>query len=121
SGAFGSGLGNYTISYLNGALTVTPAVLTARLIGNVAKVYDTTTAASLAAGNYTLVGIVNGDDVGLNNPTSGLYGSANVGTGIPVSVSGLALTGSTAGNYILANNLVSADIGAISPALLTPG
>ena len=52
------------------------------------KVYDGTTAATLAAGNYTLSGVIGGDSVALNNPTSGTYGSPNVGSGITVGVNG---------------------------------
>ena len=55
----------------------------------------------LAAANYTLSGVVGSDDVALNDPTSGTYASANVGTGINVGVSGLALSGAAAGNYSL--------------------
>ena len=122
SAAIGSGLANYTITFVSGALTVNPAVLTAGLTGTIGKVYDGTTAANgLLPGNYTLSGVVNGDNVGLNNPSSGTYASANAGTGITVSVSGLALTGSAAGNYVLAGNTLSGPIGTITPAQLVAG
>src|SRR5262249_34135416 len=85
-GGLGSGLANYTIGFVNGTLTVNPAVLTAGLTGAIGKVYDGTTVASgLTAANYQLTGIVNGDAVGLNNPNTGVYDSANVGTGIGVN------------------------------------
>jgi len=97
-------------------------ILAAGLTGTVGKVYDgTTVATQIAPANYTLSGVVNGDNVALNNPTTGIYASKNVGTGIGVSVTGLALTGSTAGNYLLASNSVSGNIGTISPATLTAG
>ena len=44
---------NYTISYVNGTLTVNPAVLTATIIGAPTKVYNGTTGATLAAANYS--------------------------------------------------------------------
>jgi len=110
---------NYTINYDNGVLTVSPATLTASLIGTVSKVYDGTTAATLTSGNYTLAGVIGSDAVSLNDPTSGVYATANVGSGINVYVSGLAISGSGASNYILSNNTATAAIGAITPASLT--
>ena len=110
---------NYTINYDNGLLTVSPARLTASLIGTVSKVYDGTTAATLMSGNYTLTGVIGSDVVNLNDPTGGVYATANVGSGINVQVSGLAISGSSAGNYILSNNTATAAIGTITPAPLT--
>jgi hypothetical protein len=122
SNAQGNGLGNYTISYVNGALTVDPAALTAALTGTVRKMFDGTRVATLALSNYTLSGILGSDGgfVALNSPTNGTYASAKVGSGIPVSVSGLALTGSLAGNYVLTSAFVTADIGVITAVPLPP-
>lgn len=115
-----AGQDGYGVVFANtGELTVTPATLTPGLTGTVSKVYDSTTAATLAAGNYTLSGTVNGDSVSLNNPAAGTYAAAKAGSGISVSVSGLALTGSAAGNYVLASTSASANIGTITPAPLT--
>jgi hypothetical protein len=122
SAAVGSGLANYRIAYVNGGLDVKPAVLTAGLIGTVGKDYDATTAANrLTPANYTLTGVVNGDAVTLNDPNSGIYATANVGTGIAVNVTGLALSGAGAANYVLASNSASGSIGTISPAELSVG
>jgi MBG domain (YGX type)/YDG domain len=122
SAAIGSGLANYTISYVNGGLTVNPAVLAAGLTGTVGKDYDGNTAANrITPANYTLTGVVNGDAVALNDPTSGVYATANVGTGITITVTGLALSGRGAANYVLANNSAAGKIGTISPAELVVG
>ena len=110
---------NYTINYDNGLLTVSPATLTASLIGTASKVYDGTTAATLASGNYTLTGVIGSDAVSLNDPTSGVYATANVGSGINVQVSGLVISGSEASNYLLSNSTAAAPIGTITPAPLT--
>ncbi|RUL69272.1 beta strand repeat-containing protein [Dyella choica] len=110
---------NYTINYDSGLLTVNPATLTANLIGTVGKVYDGTTTATLASGNYSLNGVIGNDAVSLNDPASGLYATANAGSGINVEVSGLTISGGGAGNYILSNNTATAAIGAITPARLT--
>src|SRR5205085_2361829 len=48
----GTGLANYTITLVNGTLTVNPAALTAGLTGTVGKIYDGTTIAGLSAANY---------------------------------------------------------------------
>ncbi|WP_251753779.1 MBG domain-containing protein [Pleomorphomonas sp. JP5] len=113
---------NYTITYqtLSNGLTVTPAVLTASLTGLVAKTYDGTASATLGSGNYTLSSLtVAGDLVSLVAPTSGSYDSADAGTGKTVSVSGLTLSGASAGNYILASDSISGTIGTVNKAALT--
>jgi F0F1-type ATP synthase epsilon subunit len=111
--------GNYSITYDAGALTVTPAILTAGLTGAVTKIYDGTTLATLTAGNYTLAGVVNGDAVFLNDPANGTYATGDAGTGINVTVTGLQLGGSQVGNYALASASVSGDIGVIISTTLT--
>src|SRR5205085_893982 len=52
SNPLGTGLANYTITLVNGTLTVNPAALTAGLTGTVGKIYDGTTIAGLSAANY---------------------------------------------------------------------
>ncbi|WP_019467530.1 YDG domain-containing protein [Dyella japonica] len=111
--------GNYTISYRDGLLTVSPALLTAELTGTAGKAYDGTTTATLTSGNYTLIGVVGNDAVSLNDPGTGTYATANAGSGIGVQVGGLAISGNGAGNYILGNSTASAAIGTITPAPLT--
>ena len=83
------------------------------------KTYNATNAATLTSGNYTLTGVVNGDTVNLNDPTSGTYASVNVGTGINVTVTGLAISGSGAGNYVLGSTTATGAIGTITAAPLT--
>jgi O-glycosyl hydrolase len=99
--------------------TVNQATLTAGLTGTVSKTYDGTTTATLAAGNYTLSGVVSGDTVTLNNPTSGTYDTRNQGTGKTVTVTGLAISGASATNYTLASTSISAAIGTISQTNIT--
>ena len=102
---------NYNLHVSFGQYVVDPAVLTAGLTGTVTKVYHGTTDATLrpdsndseVPGNYTLTGIVGADDVTLNDPTSGTYSVADVGTGLNVTVSRLALGGAKAGVYVLAS------------------
>jgi filamentous hemagglutinin family protein len=96
---------------------IDPAVLTAGLTGAVMKAYDGTTAASLTPVNYKLSGTIFGSDqVALNDPATGAFDNASVGTGKTVIVTGLALNNA---NYVLASTTVSATIGSITQASST--
>jgi hypothetical protein len=98
--------------------TITPLALTARLTGTVSKTYDGTNGATLAAGDYVLAGLVAGDSVALNDPTSGVYDTKDAGTGKTITVSGLSLTGAQAADYTVTGS-VSGAIGVITPLALT--
>jgi hypothetical protein len=95
-------------------LTVTKKPVTASLVGTVTKVYDGNTIAYMSPANYSLSGPVPGDVVGLNNPPTGTYNNNKIGTNKKVTVTGLALTGTNAGNYSLTNTTASANIGIIT-------
>ena len=99
---------------------IDPRTVTAFLAGTVSRVYDSTTTATLKASNYRLSGLVSGDTVGLNDPTSGTYDTKDVGIGKTVSVSGLSLTGASAGDYVLASTSISGGIGTITAFTLKP-
>ena len=64
SGASGSGLSNYSISYVDGTLAISPLSLTISGFAVANKTYDGTTAATITD-NGMLVGVISGDDVGL--------------------------------------------------------
>ncbi len=109
--------GNYTVSN-SGAVTadITAAALTVSGVAANNKVYDATTVASFDAGSATLTGVIGGDAVSVSS-VSGSYADRNVGTAKAVTVAGVSLGGTDAGNYILANpSGLSADI---TPASLT--
>jgi len=84
------------------------------------KVYDGTTTATLNTSNVVLIGVLAADTNNVQLLTNGYvanFASADVGTGIAVTVSGLTLTGSAAGNYTLSQPVgLSASI---TPAVLT--
>ncbi len=108
----------------NGVLYTLAPTVTASLTGTVTKTYDATEAATLTAANYALAGVEAGDIVTINHPAAGTYGTANAGTGLSVSVSGVAITGATSGSatvygYQLANPVVTGNVGVINPAALT--
>ena len=105
---------------INGPIgEITPATLTASLTGTSSKVYDSTTASTLGNANYILSGILGNDQVMLNNPASGLYDSANAGTGKMVTVGGLSLLNNGLGNYVLASTTINGPIGEIKSAPVT--
>ena len=87
----------YQVDFTGNTLLVNTKTLTVTLTGTVDKTYDGTITATLAAGNYDLSGVLAGDsgNITLNDPTAGSYDTADVGTNKTVSVSGLALSGST--------------------------
>lgn len=99
--------------------SVNRATLTPGLTGTVVKDYDGTTTAMPAPGNYTLVGVVSGDSVTLSNPANGTYDTRNVGSAKTVMVTGLALLGASASNYVLSSTSTFGAVGTISRTNLT--
>jgi len=95
--------GNYTINYVNGTLTVTPAPVT--IVSGVTaqnKVYDRTATATLGFNSVVLAGVVNNDPVSVaTGGYTATFPSVNVGNSLVVTVSGLGLTGTPAANYTL--------------------
>ena len=110
SSLIGAQAGDYALS-LTGAPTV-KAEITAKeltVINAVAqdKVYDGTIDAEIS--NAELSGVVDGDDVLLENHTSGTFGQADVGTGISVDTE-MTITGDDISNYILTQPTLTANI-----------
>ena len=90
------------------------------------KTYDVTTAATLASGNYSVSGSVDGDTVTLNNPTLGTYDTKNVGTGKTVTATGISIASATNSavtvyGYQLASTSANGAVGTIAAATLTAG
>ncbi|MEP6739248.1 MAG: YDG domain-containing protein [Caldimonas sp.] len=84
----------------NAVSQITAKPITAIGIDGVDRVYDATTVVGLNTGAGSLVGAIAGDIVSLNfGAASGTIGNKNVGVNKPVTVGGLALSGTDAGNY----------------------
>ncbi|EJL36294.1 filamentous hemagglutinin family N-terminal domain containing protein [Caulobacter sp. AP07] len=129
-----AGGGAYRVVKLN-TLTVNKRTIDASLVGSVVKNYDTTSAATLTNGNYSLSGVLDGDTVGVNGPTTGHYvqspprfvrvpsvevsGSNEGADAYNVTVDGITLSGADAANYELANTSATNNIGYINRALVT--
>ncbi|MFH1872411.1 MAG: YDG domain-containing protein, partial [Pseudomonadota bacterium] len=87
---------NYSVTYADGALAVTPRPLTVSFVP-ATKTYDGNVTATV--GGYTLNNLANGDLPGV--VATAAYDSRNVGAAKTVSYSGLALTGAKTSDYSL--------------------
>jgi hypothetical protein len=109
SAATGTGLSNYTISYVNGTLAVNPAALTVTA-SNASKTYGQT--ASLSG--FTTSGLLFSDSVtGVSLASTGAVNTANVGN---YAITASAATGTGLGNYAI--SYVNGTL-AVNPAALT--
>src|SRR5208282_1334172 len=102
----GTAAGNYQLPTPQQTSTANITALTLGVSGITAgnKVYDGGATATLNTGSAALTGVLSGDSSKVSLVTSGAvgtFGSASVGTGITVTVSGLSLSGTAAGNYQL--------------------
>ncbi|OWK43984.1 YDG domain-containing protein [Fimbriiglobus ruber] len=113
----GAQAGDYTLTQPATTANITPAPLTVAGLTANDRAYNHTPAATLSTAGATLVGVFAGDTVTLvATGASGTFTSADVGTGIPVTVAGLTLGGAQAGEYVLVQPTAAASI---TPAPLT--
>lgn len=112
----GADASNYQLAATSGTLSadITPKALTVGTATVLDKVYDGGTVATVST--VALTGVVSGDDVGTS--ATGAFDTRNVGTGKTVTVSGVSLTGSDAGNYTVSSTTTSGAAN-ISPKILT--
>ncbi len=102
----GSASGNYNLSQPGGLtanITGKSVTISSGISAN-NKPYDGTTTATISSNNVVLAGVLGGDTGNVFVSTNGYtanFGSATAGNGIAVTVSGLTLTGTAAGNYTL--------------------
>jgi len=99
SGAVGTGLSNYNISYVDGQLTVNPAALALTITAdNVSKTYGNTY--SFLGSEFTDTGLLNGDTVtGVNLASAGaVVATAPVG---PYAITASGATGTGLSNYTI--------------------
>ena len=99
---------------------ITPAPLTAQIIGDPTKIYDGTTTATLNSGNYEIDGFVAGQGATVKQPSSIAYAGSDTGSvalNATFSVTNFtANAGTNLANYILPT--VASGIGTINPAPL---
>jgi autotransporter-associated beta strand protein len=102
---------------LAGGLTVAPVTVSVMGVTANNKVYDHTSAVVLGTTSTALLGVLSGDTVTLNAASaSGTFASADVGSNIAVTISGLTLSGPQARDYMLVQPSTT---GNITPAPLT--
>ncbi|WP_176442372.1 MBG domain-containing protein [Noviherbaspirillum humi] len=109
----GADAGNYTFNVVAGASAdIAPRPLTVAATGQ-NKVYDGTTAATVNLSDDRIAG-----DILAASYTNAAFADKHAGISKAISVSGIAKSGTDAGNYVLANpsTVASADI---TPAALT--
>ncbi|NDF52080.1 MAG: filamentous hemagglutinin, partial [Betaproteobacteria bacterium] len=101
--------------------TITPKTLTVTGLSVATRDYDRTTNAPVT-GTGSLVGRIGGDVVNLSGTVAGAYASASAGTNKAVTLSGLSLAGSDAGNYELDLTGLTGDVSrkAVTIATLAP-
>ncbi|WP_266171361.1 YDG domain-containing protein [Dyella subtropica] len=106
-GLNGSDAGNYVLASTSGRTTadINAATLTVSGFSAANKIYDSTTAAVVSGG--VLGGVITGDHVVLNQ--TGMFGDKNAGKGKTVLITN-HLSGTDAGNYVLAASTATADI-----------
>ena len=108
----GSQAGDYTLTQPTTAANITAATLTVTGITAADKTYNGNTTATLQGlATASLVGVVSGDTVTLGtSAAAGTFVSKDVGQNITVSVTGLSLGGSQAGDYTLTQPTTAANI-----------
>ena len=106
NGSNGGIASNYTLVGGTDTLTITPKHIDATVTA-ANKVYDATDTATISqfgitGAGGTGTGVVAGDTVGFSD-TGATFSDANVANGKTVTVGGIAINGSDAGNYVLDN------------------
>jgi mucin-19 len=120
SAATGTGLSNYNISYVNGALTIAKAIVTVSGFTAADKVYNGNTDATLSSGSVSTSGVYVGDTVTVNVGTlSGSFDTKNVGSSKTVTITGISLGGSDVGNYQLSGGTNATTTASITAAPLS--
>ena len=120
----GADAGNYTLAVTTLTANITPKGLTVAGITAANKTYDGTTSATINTASAALNGRLPADVADVTLVTTGATGAfadKNAGTNKVVTISGLTLSGSEAGNYTLTQPTTTADIVEIpSPTVANP-
>ena len=108
-------------SFLSQGVAAAPVTVASGLTAN-GKTYDGTTFATFSSNNVQLSGIVLTDAGNVSLSTNGYiasYAAPNAGNGLAVAVGNLTLSGSAAGNYSLAQPVLSGNILPLTISLAT--
>lgn len=102
--------GDYTnVVVKTGTVNIAPKTVAVSGITAENKVYDGDTDATIITDGATISDIVSDDNVTIDvTGATGTFDNKNVGTGKTVTISGIALGGTDAGNYVLSGNSATA-------------
>jgi hypothetical protein len=102
---------NYTVTAVSPSANITPASLTVSGVTANSKGYDGTTTATLNTTGATLLGLIGADQVTLvTTGATGTFATSAVGNDQTVTISGLTLSGTNAGNYTVVQPTTTANI-----------
>ncbi|MDP1744984.1 MAG: YDG domain-containing protein, partial [Bacteroidota bacterium] len=114
----GADAGNYNLTSSTGTATanITPRSLTVSGITAANKDYDGTTSVALSVGAAAFSGVLGADVVTITpNVIGGSFADKNAGTSKAINLTGVALSGTEAGNYTLDSVVgVTADIAPVA-------
>jgi hypothetical protein len=113
----GAAGGNYSLTQPTATADITVKTITASGVTAASKVFDGTVNATISTASAILTGVVGADVVSLTGGT-GTFATAGVGPGKTVTITGLALAGVDAPNYVLASTTTTATA-SITAALAT--
>ncbi|WP_253249998.1 MULTISPECIES: YDG domain-containing protein, partial [unclassified Janthinobacterium] len=105
----GTDAGNYDFTNATASSTANISKATISGVSGIVagnKVYDGTATASLNTAGATFAGMIGGDSLSVSG-ASGSFADKNAGTGKTVSISGIVLGGTDAGNYNLTGTTAS--------------
>jgi hypothetical protein len=115
---------NYSFSYVASTHTVSPAALSAALVGTTSKAYDGSTAATLATGNFALTGFVSTEGATVTQTAGTLLtaaaGSRKTVTAALSSSDFAANSGTLLSNYTLPTS-ASGNIGTVTQTAFSVG
>ncbi|MGO4772798.1 MBG domain-containing protein, partial [Flavobacterium sp. W22_SRS_FK3] len=106
---------NYNDQIVEANLIIDPKSLNVIVQGEISKVYNANTIVALNANNFALEGVVDGEDVILNNPVAGELNNKNAGENKAVTINALRLSGADSKNYILSAASLIANIAKVEP------
>ena len=107
----GGDAGNYSLTQPTTTANITAKTLTVSGAKAVEKTFDGSASAGLNFSGAQLVGVVTGDVVSLvTSAATGAFADSNAGQEKAVTVSGLSLSGTDAGNYSLISPQLTASI-----------
>lgn len=107
----GANAGNYAVTQPSTTGNITPKELSVTGFSAISREYTGLQSVVVDFNSTVLVGVESLDVVNLNTVgAAGLFNDKNVGLGKPVTISGLTLEGVDAGNYSLAQPVITGDI-----------